>query len=852
MAPNPVRVDYDPFAEEVPRAEDGTPHIYIGGGGADKENDDQQGPSAFERNKKWSAPAPNGYLTHLEPAQEAAFQSWVKGSSIPFDPSPAADYDMRGFFQAMKGGDPAASTALNQNDGQPHFPDTFKTPYHQSFSRESRYATRDAPAWNDKDQLVDNAGNVVFDERARPDSGIPVDHDPFADAPIDEKSLDQRGAPANVRLVVGAARKPDDRLLNLRRFYPDAQPYGDDNFVFKDPRTGRKTIYNPKGLDVGDIPSVVGEGTEAAGGALAAAAATPTAVAGAIPTAGLSLATIPTAYGLGAAGSRELFDLAMKLTGQKDTRSEIERLMDAGETFGTNAIGARAGDLLGKVPRAVFGSVTRPARNINPKQALTDAANVGVNLPAGATTGNRGMQIVEHALGSTPGGASVIQQLYERALAGTKSAADDIAERFGPVKTPQGAGETLRTGAENAGERFATRRAALDEDLKNAVGATRNVAINNVAKLHDELVAELARAPKSRAAELQDGIDELAGILADAAPYAPEAVGNVAQIETRKSGALPFDVLRKIRTRIGQDLDRPDISGYRPGATGTMGRVYGALLQDIKGAAAAVGPKAQRALERHDSFVRAYRTTRAPILQKIADSGSDEEAFNYAMNAAKDGGTKLAKLRKSLTPAEWDVVAASVLSKLGRATPGQQGASGVAEAANDFSVGSFLTNWSKLAPEAKQALFGGERYKDLAPELDGLVRTIGRLKDADKMANPSGTARNLIAAAGVGAAGASLMQGDPKSDLGIFAGVPKALGILVGGVLAPRYAAKLITNPAFVRWISSTSQSVARHPDNWGTKLGQLTAIAEAEPSIRTAIYQYLDAAKGAPERGNP
>lgn len=105
------------------------------------------------------------YHTPLTPHEEGAFQAWVARNKVPFDPSPTSDYDMRGFYKGLVNGDPHAVTAINQNDGKLHFSDYWKTPYHNSFSAESKYATADAPRWNSKDQLVSKDGKVVVDER---------------------------------------------------------------------------------------------------------------------------------------------------------------------------------------------------------------------------------------------------------------------------------------------------------------------------------------------------------------------------------------------------------------------------------------------------------------------------------------------------------------------------------------------------------------------------------------------------------------------------------------------------------------------------------------------------------------
>lgn len=123
--------------------------------------------SPYDRNISYAKPAPaGGYLTALPQDQEKAFQQWVSQNNVPFDPSSQADYDMRGFWKGLMSGDPRATTAINPNDRQLHFPDYWKTPYHKSFSAESMWATEKAPSWNEKDQLVTPDGKVVFDERA--------------------------------------------------------------------------------------------------------------------------------------------------------------------------------------------------------------------------------------------------------------------------------------------------------------------------------------------------------------------------------------------------------------------------------------------------------------------------------------------------------------------------------------------------------------------------------------------------------------------------------------------------------------------------------------------------------------
>jgi len=109
------------------------------------------------------------YSTALSPTDEQRFLADVQAGKLGkyVDTSPSSDYDMRGFWKAQQGNDPIASQSMNQNDGQMHFPDKWKTPYHQSFSNESQYASPTAPRWVNDSQLADpKSGEVIFDEKA--------------------------------------------------------------------------------------------------------------------------------------------------------------------------------------------------------------------------------------------------------------------------------------------------------------------------------------------------------------------------------------------------------------------------------------------------------------------------------------------------------------------------------------------------------------------------------------------------------------------------------------------------------------------------------------------------------------
>lgn len=114
------------------------------------------------------------YRTKLKPLEEMAFRQWAVGNKVPFDPKAAtADYDMRGFYRALQQGDPRAVTAVNPNDGRMHYPDTWKTPSHESFSAGSDYAGDVAPQWASDDKLISPDGRILVNERAPVDERTP-------------------------------------------------------------------------------------------------------------------------------------------------------------------------------------------------------------------------------------------------------------------------------------------------------------------------------------------------------------------------------------------------------------------------------------------------------------------------------------------------------------------------------------------------------------------------------------------------------------------------------------------------------------------------------------------------------
>jgi hypothetical protein len=120
----------------------------------------------LKRNLAYARPDWKAQLTQLPPETEKAFMDWVAKNKVPFDPKDKyPDYDMRGYYLSLQKGQ-APQAAVNAIDKALHYPDTYKTPYHESFSKESQWATEGAPSWVGE-KLVSPKGEVIYETKPR-------------------------------------------------------------------------------------------------------------------------------------------------------------------------------------------------------------------------------------------------------------------------------------------------------------------------------------------------------------------------------------------------------------------------------------------------------------------------------------------------------------------------------------------------------------------------------------------------------------------------------------------------------------------------------------------------------------
>jgi len=283
-------------------------------------------------------------------------------------------------------------------------------------------------------------------------------------------------------------------------------------------------------------------------------------------------------------------------------------------------------------------------------------------------------------------------------------------------------------------------------------------------------------------------------------------------VSAPEGGKISWEDMRRLRSIVGQIAGKPSISSDGA-ADAAMRKFYGALTQDIQQAATAHSPEAAKAFSRANNYWRGRQdridNVMVSLLGKQGDASAESTFQQIERWASAKGGdfSKLSRAIRSMPEEEANSVRATIIDRLGDSGAGAQNA-----ANNNFSPDVFLTQWSKLSDRAKGVLFQGEHRK----ALDDLATVFEGSKFARGFDNTSKTAIGVNATALAGTGLVSLPTAVAMSALQFGGG-------------------KLLASPRFARWIVA----LGKKPNESAqlAHIGQLTAIARAEPVIANDIF---------------
>lgn len=289
---------------------------------------------------------------------------------------------------------------------------------------------------------------------------------------------------------------------------------------------------------------------------------------------------------------------------------------------------------------------------------------------------------------------------------------------------------------------------------------------------------------------------------------------------------LPYKAVAKLRTQVGNELESNSLVSDVPRSQ--WKQLYGSLSQDIGGAAANAGPQATQAWERANNYTK-KGITRLEDLQTISGKATPEAAHTTLANSLNAGPTAFERVRNSVTVPTRQKFASTVVDDMGAATPGQQGASGT-----DWSPRTFLTNYNKMDPTARTAMFkrlpGGEAH---AERLADIAKAADMVASSNKVwANPSGTAAAT-------ASRATFLALVPGTWYNPVAGAAVAGGLALNAATSKA----LLLNPKFVNWLA---QAPKVKPENMQAHIQRLIINTRAahDPEMEKNVATYLDSLK--------
>lgn len=426
------------------------------------------------------------------------------------------------------------------------------------------------------------------------------------------------------------------------------------------------------------------------------------------------------------------------------------------------ALAAQAGS---SVLRKIFGPTNAEgARNI-----LDDFASFGSTPTVGMMTGKQGIQGAENVSAPAMGGAP-LRKASEKIAQNMQNKLGQIANAISAKEGAETAGLAVQKGITGSGgfiDKFRQNNAVLWNKSDSLINQNLPVDLANT---------------KAKLAQLVQG-GNMGAILDNP---------KLAQIKQAldETAAVDFEVVKKLRTSIGQKLAGNDLVSDIPKAE--LKQVYGALSQDIKSLAQQSSPEALKAFERANSYTSAGHTRIDDYLQRISNKVNPDQVFKDIARGG-EGIKAIMTVKKSIPQEDWEVVASNVVRRLGKASSGGQNAVGEDALGDAFSINKFVTDWDKLGPARKAIFSGSEKLDRYANDLNKIARAASVVKESRApAANASGSAQ----AASRYAAGTGLVSS-------LVTGSPTPILIASTGVAFNNAGARLMSNPKFVAMLAA-------------------------------------------------
>lgn len=660
--------------------------------------------------------------------------------------------------------------------------------------------------------------------------GEQAEFDPAAFGGMQFQDLDEEtGADWEVRGAVGAAPRAG-KLATLRMYYPGAEETADGNYVYWDENAKRHKLFNPPGMDFGDLAENKRMLFEAAGGWIGGTLPAILGQAGPQALTPEEAVTIPAGIAAGTAIGGRTYDFLEDLFGTHVGGETFnEALQTSSIDVGATAMFHKAGDVVAEgVKRQIRGGSDKSKDVL--AGAVYDVFNrMGAQptpgmIASGNVLAGRTIQRIEKMLEGTPGATDVYGLKYSKVLEAMDNFALNWAKEWadspGSPAGKEKAGEQIRSGVDGFVRYFSEKGGELYKEADALIGNPK-AEPHNLRATVNSMKARYADDPEEWSKIMDETmVDRVFNALeASAGKTGTSFAGEPGKFTP---GGVHYNTLKGLRTQIGDAINFDAPVGDT--STKVMKDLYIALTQDMEAIAGGVSEEAGMAMARANSFWSAGRGRIDDVLWPMVRNMEGGKVYNNIFREGKLGQRKMRALKKSIPEKAWNRYVGEFIVDMGRADPVSE------QVGNAFSPARFLRNYETFRRSGSiEVMFG----KELTQALDDLLVASRSMKDLDKYTNYSQSGDRLIAfelfTTAVGAMGAGISEGD------IVKGA--ATGAMIGS--APWATAQLMTNPKFVKWLADSS-NIPNTQNGIASHMTRLYAIGHANPAIKDSIDSYI------------
>src|SRR3990167_1653232 len=474
-------------------------------------------------------------------------------------------------------------------------------------------------------------------------------------------------------------------------------------------------------------------------------------------------------------------------------------------TESISAVLATAADMAAQlyaIPKAVAGAATKVASKLAAPMAnkygksaartIKLADEFDIPTTAAQRTGSAPLAQLEALPTRTPIGVQPMAEFGKQQESAIKRAINQIGENISPENlSREEAGRVLKNSYQEASK---AARASVD----NAYGAVKTAIpdtelFNNpgLLKAASDLNKEVAASKGIIKTKPENVSAKIAAAMnPDETKIPPGLPAHVVDALKQKFGAI--DDPNRMMSFQGMDAMRKDLrdmlqiarAGHKDNEVRQIGLLIDGLTDDMR-ATANKFPDAFKLLEQAD---QQFKTEIAPFFTKgafprVLSEHDASQITKTMISANRDRPERIELVKRAIDkPEEFNKVVRSWWQDLGEKSIDPR--TGV------FSSDRFMTNYNRYTPEVRASLLEGN-----APQADRLAELLGSIDRSGVMgANPSQTARGLLAASQVGLA--VKVAGDLFT--GNFGGAIKG-GMLL---LSPLGLAKVVTSPTGIELLS--------------------------------------------------